>query len=270
MRLVDRLADAEIRIDEALELAARDNNHVLLAKGYFIKGNLEWPKANYTGCIANHQASLSHAREASSVALEVQALGGLGDANYLRGRMITANENFVLCVKGADESGLGRVAAANRPMLAWCAIYKGELDHAWQLATAAREEARSISHTRAEIIALNALALSRRRAGRCRVGVRLLRGFDSACPRAWLATLSGDGSASGKQGHLIEGNREKSAECLREALDMASQTLSFIGPLDRGSLGSGSRFACRSARMDGSGRGNAGEGCGVPQLHVLP
>jgi tetratricopeptide (TPR) repeat protein len=165
MRVVDRVGDALDRINQALELAARDEDHFLLAKSYFLKGNLEWAKGNYDRCITNHQASLTHARAAGSIELEVQALGGLGDANYLRGHMLTADQYFVQCVKGANESGLGRIYAANLPMLAWCSIYGGKLDEAWEHALEARGVARAISHKRAEIIALNALVLIARERG---------------------------------------------------------------------------------------------------------
>ena len=208
----------------------------MLANGYFLKGNLEWAKGNYNGCITNHQAALEHARAAHSVELEVQALGGLGDANYLRGRMITANQHFVLCAKGADEARLGRVAAANRPMLAWCAIYNGEFNNAWERAIVAREEARSISHSRAEIIALNALVLIAAERGDLSsifsytdAGLALARKLGSKRFQAMILLLQ-------SKGHFIEGQRAKADECLKTALELSSETLSFIGPWILGGL----------------------------------
>ncbi|QIG47933.1 AAA family ATPase [Nordella sp. HKS 07] len=236
MRLVDRLADAEVNINEAIELAGREENHLILSKAYFLRGNLEWPRANYSACITNHQASLDHARASSSIELEVQALGGLGDANYLRGCMITANEHFELCVRRADEGGLARVAAANRPMLAWCAIYKGELDLAWNHAIEARENAQSISHKRSEIIALNALALIAAERGDVasifhytEPAMALARELGSQRFQAMVLMLQ-------SKAFFIEGSPNRAAKYLHTALDLASQTLSFIGPWIMGGL----------------------------------
>jgi class 3 adenylate cyclase/tetratricopeptide (TPR) repeat protein len=236
MRVVDRFGDAVDRINQALELATGDEDHLLLAKSYFLKGNLEWAKGNYGGCITNHQASLTHAKAAGSIELEVQALGGLGDANYLRGRMLTANQYFVQCVKGADESGLGRIYAANRPMLAWCAIYRGKLDETWEQALEAREVARAISHKRAEIIALNALVMIARERGDIssifdytESGQALTKELGS--PRFQAMVLLCRSWA-----YLIEGSNDKARECLHAALDLAKDAMIFIGPWIMGGL----------------------------------
>ena len=50
--------------------------------------------AGIEGCLAEHQQSLELARAAGSAELEAQALGGLGDAEYVRGRMLTAGRHF--------------------------------------------------------------------------------------------------------------------------------------------------------------------------------
>jgi class 3 adenylate cyclase/tetratricopeptide (TPR) repeat protein len=236
MRVVDRLGDAVDRINLALELATRDEDHLLLAKSYFLKGNLEWAKGNFGQCIANHQASLTHAKAAGSTELEVQALGGLGDANYLRGHMLTANQHFVECLKGAEESGLRRIYAANRPMLAWCAVYRGKLDETWEHALEAREVARAISHKRAEIIALNALVLVARERGDIssildytEAGKALTKELGS--PRFQAMVL-----LSRSWAYLIEGRNDKARECLQTALDLAKDAMMFIGPWIMGGL----------------------------------
>jgi class 3 adenylate cyclase/tetratricopeptide (TPR) repeat protein len=238
MRLVDRLNDAEECINGAIELARKDINHALLAKAYFVRGNLQFPKSNYGQCIENHQASLEHARAAGSIELEVQALGGLGDAYYLRGHMQTAERHFALCVKGANESSLARVSAANRPLVAWCNFYNGKLNECWKLAKEAREEARSISHARAEIIALNALMLVGAERGdvssileNAEAAMKLAQELGSH--RFQAMVLLGQSWA-----HSIAGDRNKAAECLGKSLDLASETLSFLGPWIMGGLAS--------------------------------
>ena len=47
------------------------------------------------------------------------ALGGLGDAEYVRGRMISAHDRFRECVELCERHGFGRIEVANRPMMAF-------------------------------------------------------------------------------------------------------------------------------------------------------
>jgi hypothetical protein len=57
------------------------------------------------GCLRGHAIALEIARHAGAAELEAMALGGLGDAEYVRGRMISAYDRFRECV---DLSGLLR------------------------------------------------------------------------------------------------------------------------------------------------------------------
>ena len=64
------------------------------ARIHFLRGNLHFPRGNIDGCLAEHGRSLELAREVGSPELEAQALGGLGDAEYVRGRMISAHRHL--------------------------------------------------------------------------------------------------------------------------------------------------------------------------------
>ena len=65
----------------------------------------------------HHGQSLDFARACGSAELEAAALGGLGDADYVRGRMISAQAHYERCVALCREHGLGRIEAAHRQML---------------------------------------------------------------------------------------------------------------------------------------------------------
>ena len=60
-------------------------------------------------CLEGHEMALGHAIDARSLEDEAAALGGIGDAQYLRGHMATANEQFAKCVKLSQQHGLGRL-----------------------------------------------------------------------------------------------------------------------------------------------------------------
>ena len=104
--------------------------------------------------------------EAMMVAVESAAKGGLiegesrsarlGDAEYMRGHMMTAHRHFESCISLAHRHGLERIGAANRPMAAYTRWYAGETREALSDARAAIVAAKRIGHKRAEMIAHHA------------------------------------------------------------------------------------------------------------------
>ena len=53
---------------------------------------------------AKHGTALELARSAGAGELEAMALGGLGDAEYVRGRVISAHDRFRRCAKGRGDA----------------------------------------------------------------------------------------------------------------------------------------------------------------------
>ena len=54
------------------------------ARCHFLRGNLFFPRGDFEGCLREHRRSLGLARRADAVEQEAAALGGLGDAEYVR------------------------------------------------------------------------------------------------------------------------------------------------------------------------------------------
>ena len=90
-----------------------------MARIHFLRGNLCFPRGDIEGCLRAHRKKLELAREAGAVEQEAAALGGLGDAEYVRGGMLSAHDAFRRCVELAHRRGLGRIEVANRPMMAF-------------------------------------------------------------------------------------------------------------------------------------------------------
>ncbi len=130
--------------DLSLELA---RVHQLRGGVYFLRGETE-------ACIEANKAALQYAETAGSLEIKAQTLSGLGDAEYLRGRMISAHRYFDQCINISREQGFGKILAANLSM-------RGD-GYRWQseigLAMHDFEEAISLSQEtgqmRAEMIAL--------------------------------------------------------------------------------------------------------------------
>jgi len=102
-------------------------------------------------------AALVFARKAKSVAEEARALGGLGDAEYARGRMRTALGNFNRCVELCRKHGLGRIEVAYLSMVPFGRMYQFEMEEGERDGLEAVEAASAVGHQRAEMNARGGL-----------------------------------------------------------------------------------------------------------------
>ncbi len=154
LRVADRPTPALEALDKA-EVAA--TNHGLLserAQIHYLRGNVYFPLGNIDGCLEEHEKALSFAREVGSTEGEALALGGLGDAYYLRSHMRTAYEQFRTCVGVCREHGYRRIEVANRHMMGWSRIYLMEFAEALKDARESAKIAAEVSHRRAEMLGL--------------------------------------------------------------------------------------------------------------------
>ena len=151
--MIDDLDGAFADLEQAEALATRLDLTSELARLHFLRGNLYFPRGQIERCLAEHRRSLELARAAGSAELEAQAQGGLGDAEYVRGRMLSAGRHFRACIELCRQHGFGRIEVASLPMAALTALYAGEYERALDEGTAAIEAARRVGHRRAEMIA---------------------------------------------------------------------------------------------------------------------
>lgn len=152
MRMVDRYKEALDALDRA-EAVAGDGLALEHARLHHLRGNLYFPLARLDACRAEHERALDFARRAGSPEEEARALGGLGDAEYARGRMITAHRYFEHCIKLSRSHGFGRIKVANLPMMALTRHFLMDFEGFRAGALEAVESATRVGHRRAEIIA---------------------------------------------------------------------------------------------------------------------
>lgn len=231
MRLVDRYQDALALLEKAEKPAIEMHLTAELAQLHYLRGNIYFPLGDLDGCLREHGAALKWAREAATPEAEARALGGLGDAHFLSGRMRTAYDSFRRCVDLCRQHGLGQIEVANLPMVGWSGIYLDALDRALEIAQAAADTARKGSHYRAESMArglagfikleMGAFADAREQLNLALALSRKLkaRRFDAyfLCDIARLADA--------------EGNRSEATELIEQALNICRDTgMNFIGP----------------------------------------
>lgn len=151
-RMTDDLTGAATDLDSAAAIAGAAGLVLEQARIHYLRGNLCFPRGDVVGCIREHSKSLVLAREAGAPELEAQALGGLGDGEYLRGRMMSAHRAFSECLALCQQHGFGRIEVANRPMRAIAAFFVGETRAAAAEASASVDAAAKVGHQRAQMI----------------------------------------------------------------------------------------------------------------------
>lgn len=152
MRIVDRYDEALLALDQAQTAAAAQGRADQLANIHFLRGNLFFPLGNLEGCLEQHELAREYAHKIGSVESEARALGGLGDAYYQRGRMITGHKHFRRCVELSREYGFCGIEAANLSMVGFSRFYLNELRDALENGLATIDAAVKIGHQRAELL----------------------------------------------------------------------------------------------------------------------
>ncbi|MBI5260452.1 MAG: AAA family ATPase [Bradyrhizobium sp.] len=155
LRVTDRFDEAFAMLDKAAAAAGVDDL-ASRARIHHLRGNLCFPLGRLVECLQEHERALNCARTANWPEMEARALGGLGDAEYARGRMASAYRHFSRCAELSRASGAGRIEVANLSMVAHTQVYLNDFSGALATTQAAVELAARVGHHRAEIIAHNA------------------------------------------------------------------------------------------------------------------
>jgi tetratricopeptide (TPR) repeat protein len=148
---LDRYDDALHSLDLAEQAARVSAQNWQLAEVHRLRGNVHFPLGQVDKCHDEQAQALSYARSAGCMETEAGALSGLGDAEYARGRMLSANRRFRECVDMANKNGWPRVAAENQHMVASTAHYFSSLQEARSQGRLALDLAKEIAHRRAEL-----------------------------------------------------------------------------------------------------------------------
>jgi class 3 adenylate cyclase/tetratricopeptide (TPR) repeat protein len=114
---------------------------------YFFRGETE-------ACFEKSLESLKYARKTDSPEVVARALSALADAEYNRGRFLSAYNYFDQCINLAREYGFGRVIAVNMAMRAAVSQGLNSVESSVEDCHAAIELARKTSDLWAETIAL--------------------------------------------------------------------------------------------------------------------
>jgi tetratricopeptide (TPR) repeat protein len=231
LRVADRQKAALEALDQAEAAATRQGLLSERVQIHYLRGNVYFPLGNVDGCLAEHGKALRIAREVGSTEGEALALGGLGDAYYLRGHMRTACEQFRACIGVCRDHGYVRIEVANRHMVGWTRFHLMEHAEALEDALESIRMADAVSHRRAKLLGLMLAGLVEVEFGRfaeaqdhLERGLELARtisaGNFEAQTLVTLATLS-----------AAQGKMSEARDFARRALKVARELgMTFVGP----------------------------------------
>jgi class 3 adenylate cyclase/tetratricopeptide (TPR) repeat protein len=236
-RVTDDLAGAVGDLERAETVAVQYHLLAEQARIHFLRGNLCFPRGDLEGCLREHGIALELARRAGTAELEAMALGGLGDAEYVRGRMISAHDRFRQCVELCERHGFGRIEVANRPMMAFTQWFAGDTRGALAVAEVAIARAALVGHRRAEMIGHHAAFFCR----------HALTEFAAALPHAEAALalaqqlgarrFETEALAFLAELHRLAGRRAEAIANAEEAVRISRETSpAFLGPFALGAL----------------------------------
>jgi len=230
--LISVLRDAE-DIAEAHALTLE------LAQIHQIRGGAHFYRGEIEACLKSNKISLQYAREAGRPEVEAQALSGLGDAEYNRGRFISSYRYFDQCIELAREHGFGRVIATNLSMRGYVSQWQNDYDSTTADYHAAADQAIKTHDLRAEMLALVTGGAFWAATGDLVEGKKWLRRGLSITHR--LGSRLFEGEYHYLLGRIViqQGDRKEACRLTRAAIDILRESesgMTFGGPIAFGVL----------------------------------
>ncbi len=153
LRIAEKNQQALSLLDRAEAVAADHDLDELLARLHVLRGNLLYPLGDWQACLEQHAKAEIFARRAGALQLEVRALGGMGDAYSVAGRMQSAFTHTKRCVELCRQHGLVGIEIANLAQLAFFRYHQLKLEGALEDCDQCIAGAARIGHLRAELVA---------------------------------------------------------------------------------------------------------------------
>jgi predicted ATPase len=237
MRVVERWDEALQALDRAEAAARQHDRPAELAEAHYLKGNLYFPLGRFEECLQEHEQSRDIARRVGLLEKEASALGGMGDAYYQRGWMITAGRHFDSCVRICQEHGYEQIEVAYLSMRGITRMYELRFDEGIEDAVDSTSHARRIHNLRAEAVSTQVICYWATDMENFEQAKEASTRSIELCRR--LGSVNLGASALGHYGILLNqmGRREEAVAALREAYETVKKSgLVFVGPTILGYL----------------------------------
>ncbi|MEE9590530.1 MAG: adenylate/guanylate cyclase domain-containing protein, partial [Hyphomicrobiaceae bacterium] len=233
LRLTDKLEEALSYLEQAEGSARANALDLELARLHHLRGNLYFPLGNIEGCREEHAKALEHAQKAGSPEWEAQALCGLGDAEYARGRLVTAHGIFSRSIELCRKHGFGRIETANRMMIGagGTSDYMLDLAGAIETTLASIEMAEKFGHGRAAISARVGLALAYQSMSDFTEAKRHTDRLKALLEQTGIRRFMARALQLEGKFELAAGRRKEAAQKFRDAMTISRETgIGYCGP----------------------------------------
>ncbi len=150
LNILEELEEEERLLDETVPLALSVGAEAALGKLLYLKGNIYFPRGNYTECRRYHEDAARYAEAADMSETQARALSGVGDSYYAQGRMCKAFDLFTQCLAMCERHRYVHIEASNRAALGSTRIYLGDAEGAVADALASAALANKVGNRRAE------------------------------------------------------------------------------------------------------------------------
>ncbi|MRV72944.1 tetratricopeptide repeat protein [Duganella sp. FT92W] len=150
LNILEELEEEERLLDETVPLALSVGAEAALGKLLYLKGNIYFPRGNYTECRRYHEDAARYAEAADMSETQARALSGVGDSYYAQGRMRKAFDLFSQCLAMCERHRYVHIEASNRAALGSTRIYLGDTEGAVSDALASATLAHKVGNRRAE------------------------------------------------------------------------------------------------------------------------
>ncbi|WP_293850075.1 tetratricopeptide repeat protein, partial [Steroidobacter sp.] len=237
LRVMDRHEEALDALERAQSALGETADSQTRARMATLHGNLCFPLGRFDACLQAHQQAYDYAQEANSPLELARALGGLGDAHYQRGNMLTARKHFAQCVKEAREHDLISVLLSNLPMLGITQNYSGEIAAGRATLQEALEISRRVGDPRSELISLicltSGLTLQGKTEERRALAKQAMQLAKQLSARRFHAECLGILGGC----LMIDGDRSEALQLVEEGLQLGREMgMSYCGPSLLGTL----------------------------------
>jgi tetratricopeptide (TPR) repeat protein len=262
LRITDRYSEALTELSSA-EPIAIETEHVLeLSRIHHMRGNIYYFLGKIEPCLAEHEAAWNFSKKTGSIEDEARALGGLGDANFLMGRINDAYQKFDHCIKLSRANELFTTEVAYLPMRAVTHMYSLRFDESIDDCNATIDLVKRIGQARGELIARSTSSWVL--FDKCELPIaehHAQKGLEavSVIGSRRFIPLFNDVIARIR---LLAGDREGALELLEESWNVAREaSIAFAGPVVLGAVALATKDPKRRAEALQQGEAILQEGC---------
>ena len=219
----------------------------LRSRVHHLKGNFYFPLGEIGNCLGEQTKALHWGRESGSAEDQARAYGGLADANYQRGRMVSAGQLYKQSVAMAEEHNLPSIAAGNYSMLGTTQSFTLEFENGLASFREGLKRSSAIGNFRSEMLARAAVTYILIAQGSIDEALETGQSAYAMAMEYGVPAFAASSLRHQSWAHLEAGNREQANDMAERAWELVVEKHMerFVGPFCLGLIARASTSAER-------------------------